>query len=423
MRLYDLIKLSFKSIVRNGSSIIIILLISILSFSVMYGLSFKDSFNNYWDKYIENNIDFRIFSVSYEKIKDDIVGEIDINKLLPNEKVELLNKALKRTEDILSTIPHVDGYTTADGYMIDIERIEYDNKKISESLYLIGVPNKTYIDIVNGNSLNKYNLNEKVMICSNNLQSSYDNSSKNDYDTNSVLNEELNVVFSNGKYINYKIVGVYDKLSTYAIGNSCYTSYENVKGILEEQYRKDIEVNSKSLGYYGESLYLMIDSRSNINTIINDLNKYNISIEPIIMIDTEILNQVVSICSYIILFTFIFTVLVVFFNILTSIKDKNKSFYIYNVTGYTKHKIMLINIFENGIVGIISFLVSIMLLLIGCKLFNNIIISDNVRLYLFRQNIDIYCLMYGLAISFIVPILISFVLIISNKFINNNILE
>ena len=84
---------------------------------------------------------------------------------------------------------------------------------------------------------------------------------------------------------------------------------------------------------------------------------------------------------------------------------------------------MLINIFENGIIGIVSFISAVVLSLISFRIFNNIVLSHNVRLYLFNQQLDVKCICFGLLISFIIPVLISIVFMINDKLIKNNVLE
>lgn len=420
MRLFDLIKLSLKNI-RTKSSIIIILLVTISAFSTIFGISFRTSFNKYWDDYVKKNIDFRIYGVSYERLKDEQINNQDVDLLTSEEKVAIFNKAQQNAEKILSGISHIDGVTTSDGYMADIINFEYNGTNLANNMYLIGVPKNTYINIVKGNMLSDYSDNEKTIICSNRIQKGESNN--DEFNIENIIGKNVKLTLFDGRKIDYKVVGVYDKVSTYAIGNSCYTSYTNVKEILSEQYKKDIEVNSKSPGYYGESLYVMIDDRSNINYIDEELKKYDMTIEPIIMIDTEILQQVINTCSYISFFTFIFAIIVVFFNIMINIKEKNKIYYIYNITGYSKYKIMLINIFENGIIGIVSFISAVVLSLISFRIFNNIVLSHNVRLYLFNQQLDVKCICFGLLISFIIPVLISIVFMINDKLIKNNVLE
>ena len=424
MKLFDLIKVSLISAIRNKSSIIIAILISVATISVIFSMSFNNSFNNYWSKYVEKNIDFRIFAVYYEDFKDKKFLTLNRDEIEVSEKIRLLDEALDEAVDVISDIPHVEGVTTSDGYMAGIDSINYNGKKVVRGLSLIGVPSNTFISVIKGETLDKYDKEDNVMICSNYLQSDWDEydsnkSTKTDY----LLNEELKISFSENKTLDYKIIGLYDKVSTYAIGNACYTSYENLKEIKTESYLKNKEINSKSQGYNGEGLYLMIDDRNNLKVVEEELAEHKIYIEPIVYINTDLVNRVLQICSYITIISLIVTAVIVLMNLLINIQKRNKEFFLYNALGYSKLNIAKIIFSENIVIGIFSFVLAIIVSSISFIAFENVILMHNARLYLLNLNVDFNSLIYGLMISLVIPIIASIVIMFTNNFSKNNVME
>lgn len=424
MKLFDLIKISFLNFKRNKSSVVIAILISVSIISVIFGISFNNSFNDYWIKYIEKNIDFRIFAVYYEDFKDKKFVNINRDEIGVSEKVKLLDEALKEAMEVISDIPHIESVTTSDGYMAGIDSIDYNGKRIIGGLSLIGVPSNTFISLIKGETLDKYDKNDNVMICSNYLHSDWDDfdpsqNTKADY----LLNKDLKITFSENKILDYKIIGLYDKVSTYAIGNACYTSYENLKEIKTESYLKNKEINSQSQGYNGEGLYLMIDNRDNLKVVETKLAEHKIYIDPIVYINTELVDKVLQICSYITIVTLIVTVIIVLMNLLINLQEREKEFFLYNALGYSKVNITKLVFAENIIVGIFSFICAIFLSIIVFELFENIVLTNNTRLYLLNITLDFNGLVYGSIASLIIPIISSVVIIFVNTFNKNNIME
>ena len=311
MRISDLVKVSFSNLKHSRSAIVITILISISSIAVIFGISFSNSFDNYFEEYVEKNIDFRIFSVLYEDIKDKKFINTDRNGLSVEEKVRLFDEAEKETIDIINNVLYVNGVTTTDGYMAGIESIKVNNEKVVEGISLIGIPFNTLINLKEGNLLNQYNQDDNVMLCPNYFQSDLEKFHiNNDRDVRPLLNKELIITFAENKTLNYKIVGLFDKVSTYAIGNACYTSYENLKEIKHDLYIKNKEINSQYASYNGEGLYLMIDNREHLKIIEDELSKYGIYIEPIVHIDTSIVDNILNVCRYIAVISLIVNVTV-----------------------------------------------------------------------------------------------------------------
>ena len=95
----------------------------------------------------------------------------------------------------------------------------------------------------------------------------------------------------------------------------------------------------------------------------------------------------------------------------------------YNALGYSKLNIAKIIFSENIVIGIFSFVLAIIVSSISFIAFENVILMHNARLYLLNLNVDFNSLIYGLMISLVIPIIASIVIMFTNNFSKNNVME
>lgn len=262
MKIFDSLLISFKRLIRNKSSIIYILLIMIASTAVIFNISFKESFEEYLQNYTMKNIEYRVYDANYGILLDtELNNDIsNIYKMPPDEAENFIEKIKNKAMDYVSKLPHVVGVNfEGNGYMVNIDEIKINDDILFENEYLIGIPQNAEFNIIEGSLLSDYSKTDKVMICPNYFQNDYSSNLSSQYDAKKLLNKEVKLNFK-GKEINYKIVGLYDKISTYSIGDKCYTTYENVNEINHDFIIEEKAVNENYIGLSGFAIekYILI---------------------------------------------------------------------------------------------------------------------------------------------------------------------
>lgn len=422
MRIFDYLIISSRRLLRNKNSILYIILIMIAVSSIIFNISFKNSFENYISNYTMKNVEFRVYDANYGTLLDkELDNDIsNIYKMTNVEAEAFIQKVKNKAINYVSQLSHVVGVDIeGNGYMVNIDKIEYNGEILFENEFLIGIPRNAIFNLVDGVLLSNYEVNEKVMICPNYFQTDY-GSNVLPFDAKSLLNKNITLSFKEKK-VDYKIVGLYDKISTYSIGDKCYTSYENVNEINRENVIEEKNINDNYIGLNGFAF--MIDSVENLETVKNELLDYGIIITPMAEIDTSLVYNIEKICNIITIITFVSIMLIAISNLVINIKKNGNEYFIYNCLGYRKLDIFIIELITNIINGVIGYFLSIILSVACIKILKNSILIHNERLYLLNQQIDTNCLIIGLCVAIIIPSIISLILLINNKYIKNNILE
>lgn len=342
----------------KSKHVILNIIFSILTVSVLiFIFSFSETINLYWDNSIKKSMDYRTLLVGYNPEK-------------MTEKAA--KKELKKTKYIEAVAPY-------SSYLITMVANEYKKDNKENGFYLVGSVDHP-VDIVDGEDLSKYGIDDKVMICSKNFypyfedrEDQYDRS--NYIDLSKSIGKNMSLSFLNSSVEEtFKLVGIYDNNQISSIGNTCYTKWNTVDK-LNLKYQSDV-YEEKEDEYL--PLVVVVDKVENIQNVINSFspNEFNTS-GPVVKVDTYIGDKILNIVTITSIILIILLIILSIFISLKDIKIKNKKIGILKTFGYTNQNILISKILEEIIKDIIILLLSIPISIIFLNLFQIIYINSH----------------------------------------------
>ncbi len=430
MKLKDLMKVSFRSARRSKSSILIMLLVMITSIACLFSLSYEHAFNTYWDTYINKNPELRIRMVEYYKMLDPRIVKGD-STLDPKEKLKMIDETTKEAKQIIATNKHIIAINQEIAFYSNIPELETEN--LSGDFEFISVPLKNDIPLIAGENLDAYNEKDKVMICPNSIyldpkdRSQSVNIEKSQVNFESYLGKTLKIkVAYSDELEEYKVIGLFDTIDTYSIGDRCYMSQENIQYLNEKSnnanpdYESYIDSWHNNVNYIGDNFYITLDNMKNLNEVQSFLQEHNMYSNEWIGMNTMTVEQTMDTCSKISFGCLILSIIVVGINLLQNIEKRKKEFYLYHTLGYTQKDIIKIIFMENSILILIGFILAIGITQIGLTIYKNTTLAGIKRLYLMNPQVDIVSILISFLVSLIIPILITIFLLILTRKTNLN---
>lgn len=415
MRMIDVIKNAPKTNLRNKSSILIMLLILVCSASSLFSLSYKNSFENYWETYVQKSPEFRIVNLFYKSKLEENHDGLNREQILSIEKQE--------TDKIIETLKeneHILGASTQ--FMQSIDIVEFKSDDRLSTVYLQSVPVNNKINIVLGNNLDKYEDGKKVMICPNKIKfpkSDGEFDSNSSFDLEQYLNKEISLNYALSIPMKYKLVGLYDNFSTYSYGQVCYTSYKSLEDSQNAYYQANPEIYEEWLEYKKEdfytNIYFMIDDIRNLNNVNEFLKEHNWRSSSIVDINTSTVEEITNISDKITFILYILTIVVIGFTLIQNILRKTKELLIYYASGYNSFNIIKIIFIENLFLIIIPFIISIVITQIMLTFYKNKVLIDNARLYLMNPTVNIESIISTLALTIVIPFAVTLITFIFSK--------
>lgn len=420
MRVIDLIKLSWNNARRTKSSLIIMILISIASISCLFSISYRFSFEQYWEKYVNKNPELRYFNVSYHELLNERIKYRD-KTLDSSKKLQMISNTENKVVKMLSSNPHILGTETRGGQRY-INVSFNDEEKYNGSIGTIGAPGKNNIVLSEGKNFDSVDENKYAIICPNHIYLEKDNIATYEYDENrkvdisKFLGKKIKVSFS-GKKEEFELIGLYDTESSYSLGHLCYVNYNASKLIKESFLEKDIDYLEymNSVDYQGEPIKIIIDDTKNLDSITEYLRKKQLFLTPMVDINTETVDMVMKNCSYITIGILLVSGIVVCFTLIQNIMKRNRDFFIYNALGYSKKDVFKLIFMENSILVFIGYIFAIPITQIGLTIFKNAVLSGKSRLYLMNPKIGLLAIILGLLVSLLIPMLVTLVTYIFAK--------
>ena len=415
MKLKDILINSIKTIFRNKSSILIMILILVCSVSSLFSLSYKNSFEKYWDIYVQKSPEFRIFNVYYNSKLEENHDGLSREQILAIEKEE--------TDEIIETLKkneHILGASIQSAQTIDMP--EFSSNDRLSSVYLQSVPINNMINIISGDNLDKYEDGENVMICPNiikfpGIDGKFD--SNNSFALDEYLNKEISVNYALSVPMKYKLVGLYDNFSTYSYGQVCYTSYKSLEESKNVYYKANPNTLEEWLEYKKEAfytnVYFMIDNIKNLNSVDNFLREHNWRSDTIIEINTDTVEEITNITDKVTFILYILTIAVISFTLMQNILRRTKELLIYYATGYTNVDIIKIIFVENLYLIIIPFILSVIITQVMLTIYKHEVLIDNARLYLMNPIVDFGSAISTLSLTIIIPFAVTFITYIFSK--------
>ncbi len=197
------------------------------------------------------------------------------------------------------------------------------------------------------------------------------------YSSKDLINKKLSINSENenlnNKNITITIVGIYEN-KYFEEANTCYVDTQtfdeltsNYMGYIESYDEKGNLISKQYTEY--KDYILRIDDIKNTNNVLNSLEKLNIQYENIININFELLNILLIIPLIISVIIIILTMIILYYFIIKKNNNKINNIGTLKALGYNEKLIIDLNINENIIIIIISYLIALFLYLI---IINNI---------------------------------------------------
>lgn len=363
---------------------------SVLTVSILiFIFSFSETINLYWTNSIKKSMDYRTLLVGYNpEIMTDKIAE----------------KKLKETNHIEAVVPY-------SSYLITMTANDYKKDNKENGFYLVGAVDHP-VDILQGEDLSKYNLDDKVMICSKNFypyfedrEDQYNSSNYIDLSKNVGKNMSLSFIDSSVEE-NFKLVGIYDNNQVSSIGNTCYTKW-NIVDKLNLKYQSDVYAK-KDDEYL--PLVVVVDEIENIQSVINTFSSNELNTSgPVVKVDTSIGDKILKIIKIV---SVLLIILLIILSIFVSLKDakiKNKKINLLKVFGYTNQNILISKILEEIIKDIVIMIFAILTSKIFLDLFQIIYINSHPFLNGLFLQITLKSLLFSTITIIIVSIFITLI--------------
>ena len=212
----------------------------------------------------------------------------------------------------------------------------------------------------------------------------------------------------------YEIVGIYSENKyTYGEYNICFTSFENVKYINQQQMKRFYEDCETCVADDDTSMFVVVDSYEDKAEVSNELRLLDYEIRDMTTVNTDSISLIIyiflGISSIIILITFI--IILVTNTKFLQYNEKNNI--IYKAMGYDNKILLKINYVESILISIVSFVITAALVgivyFILCKFFVADIKTG------FNIQISELALLLSLIISMLLSILSTYIAIDNNK--------
>lgn len=390
MRILDNIYLALINLRRNKKFLLInISLISISLLILIVSSIASESINNLLNKYVKDNISYRSIFVRQAKGTDE---KIDINNI---KNIEHISKVIEQfefsTHVKLSKIQDnaIDGSINLMGCSKDISPNIIKGRNINDKEDGVCiVPKKLYPYELEGS------IDENNIIDGENLLNKYISIQYSKYDYSKTYPEKIETIEKK-----YKVIGVYDTNDNRGEINECYTSYEEVFKI-----NNVVTEGMDSEGVY-RPIIAIVDNSENVESVLKNLetNGYTGSLKATVNAD---LINIINIISLTI--TTVMLVLV-FFNIIIngfkSINDRCKEIGILKAIGYKRKDILLLLSFETLLVGLISFILTVIFSIIVIAVMGTILENSNYEIQKLKIIITYKPYLYAFLIGSILPIL------------------
>lgn len=357
---------------NNKFSCIFIILPLIILIS---SLSIYKTFSIFIDNDNSNNILHRILFVNSSESNNTMI-----------EKIKVLNNVTQISNSL---------DFTSGGY---IE--EFSTSNFTGEIFIYGLRKENLPTIVDG-KIDKYESEDSIyLVCPDiiypDTSISFDKNWKKKTGINTLkyFNQKLSLVRKEDtKKVNVEIIATYSTKENNATQYQCYASPKNNKKI------------NTTFGYEKIQegfIVVVVDKFTNITNVQIKLNKYGYNSVSIQDDMTYFANNILHTGLYISFIVFFVSFIIIFISSGKNLLKRSKDLYLFRIIGFSSKCSCLIFGFELFLVGIFSWLVSILLSKIFMLLFGMYIHGQSIG----NSKIDILFSYESLYISFILAILL-----------------
>lgn len=394
MRVIDYIFLANSNLSRRKRIIASIVLTAISMLILIFTLSFSSSFKNTMERAVLKNISYRTvvvmgdYSVSSDKIIDDVMNIENVEKVIPNNQYESGSSVVKVGGSSISGIIGLYGANSEMQPNIISGRGFLENERevclIPKDFY----PYNIYPSYDSSNTLDGEKLLGKEIVLE---YYSYDRTS-NKSEVNGTYTKKLTVV------------GVYDSNENVSGNNYCYIPFEDMDEINTTREENSV-YGTDTIYVEDNTVMVVVDDTSNVDSVISKIQELGYrsmvrSTANLEMIDT--INKVTMI-------VFGVVILIVIINLtissIKSIVERGYEIGMLKAIGYRKREIRNILFTENLIVSTISYIITILLVLVLNIVIKKCIFSRIYELEQMNLSLQTSTILIAFIVSMIIPVI------------------
>ena len=394
MRVKDYIFLAKSNLSRRKKSVFISCFLIVVSMLVLIlSLSFTISMKSAMNKAILKNISYRTIVIN-GKSKEDIPRIMEDVKSVSN-----VIKVVSQKE-----------------YSYGSSNFYISGKEYNGSINLLGADKDIQPNIIAGREIEK---NEKLVCIIPKEFYPYNSTEKYQKDKvidgESLIGKEIKINYNSYYYKpaesilkntfskTFTVIGVYDNEESFSNNNDCYISFDDIYEI-QETIENDSEIIDQIV-VFPNSVYAIIDSSDNMKKAVEDIQNLGYNATPRSVANIDLIN-VINVVA--ILITVVILLIVVVNLVISSIKSINDRSYeigMLKAIGYKDKNIQNIVFTENLIIGVLSYIITLIFAFILMLIAKYKIVSGNRELVMMNININLIVCLIAFLISTIIPIL------------------
>lgn len=349
--------------------------------------------------------------------KNEILNDADTRtyKIFPEFKCNNELVYTNFTEEQINAIKEIEHIelVMSDKYRLSkiVDVPDFDNGNEKGVIYIKALIKDDDIKIKSGTNIK----NKNEIVCSNTFYPHEPDERiyKNLFlSSNDILNKTIKVISLNedlnNKEITLKIVGTY-KNKFMEESNTCYTNIETYDEIVSKYASWDYNLNdngeviSKEPEDY-KDYFIRIDSKENIDKVLKELDKMEISYDKTYILDSTFLDMLLSIPLFISIIVIILTLSILHSFISKKINNRKNNIGILESIGYDEKTIVSLNINENIIIIFISTIVSFFIYFITFHYLKYTLLAEytfanciiNIPYLLIFLSLILYCLIVSI---------------------------
>lgn len=390
MRLSDYLYLASKNLSRRKKSVVInVFLIMIAMLIFIVALSFTNHFLNAMNKAINQNISYRTIAV------------LDYDE---NSQKELM--------DQISQINFVERVMTSEEYETRVELKELDG-----NISLIGADHEITPNIIAGRGIlpgeNGVCIIPEKFYPYNDLYQNFD--PEKIIDGKSLIDKKIKITyhsydFSNGvNTLNQTfekeltVIGVYNQDENINDYNYCYASFEDVQAINKELEENTIYAENV-IYFKANSIYTIVDEAKNVEEVLNEIR--NLDCRAIIKstANIELIDTINLVFLIIFIFLCIISIISITVSSIKSISERKYEIGMQKAIGYKNKEIQKILLTENFLIGIFSYIPTLILAMLIVYFVKVIMIPSNFQLQQIGVGLDFSVCFIAFIISLCIPL-------------------
>lgn len=180
--------------------------------------------------------------------------------------------------------------------------------------------------------------------------------------------------------IKVKIVGTYDTYENLGTLNSCYISLKNYDQIASPYngYIEAIDINNNLIREYNEysGRMVRVDNYNHVNAVANELTQLGFSVSPAYFLDETYLKLILYIPFFISIVVIVVSFALIYNFMNKKIRTRKNYYGFMRVIGYNQQELKRMEMIENTILCVFSFLASFFLYIILYLVINEKLLGE-----------------------------------------------